>query len=68
MMLEILAVDLDTNAVQIHYINGHYVISCQRGNEIVLYDTIPNRVKRIKDLLPQLKTLYVRVRQMLNPK
>ena len=48
-------------AVQVHYIGGHYVVSCQNENhDIVVYDSLPSK-NRVQQLMPQLLVLYERL-------
>ena len=54
------------NAVQIHFINNHYVVSAQTNGVITVYDSIPNS-NRVNELLEQLRILYVTVQHYRNP-
>ena len=54
------------NAVQIHFINNHYVVSAQTNGVITVYDSIPSS-NRVNELLKQLKTLYVTLQNYQNP-
>ena len=54
------------NAVQIHFINNHYVVSAQTNGVITVYDSIPNS-NRVNELLEQLRILYVTVQNYQNP-
>ena len=44
-------------AVQIHYVQGHYVVSYQFMNSITIYDSLPY-IGRLEQVMPQLKILY----------
>ena len=55
-----------TNAVQIHFINSHYVVSAQTNGCITVYDSIPSS-NRVNELLEQLKMLYVTLQNYQNP-
>ena len=55
-----------TNAVQIHYINSHFVVSAQTNGCITVYDSIPSS-NRVNELLEQLKILYVSLQNYQNP-
>ena len=44
-------------AVQIHWINGHYVVSCQDMGEVTLYDSLMSG-NRIGEVMPQLRKMY----------
>ena len=43
-------------AVQIHYVQGHYVVSYQFMNSITIYDSLPY-IGRLEQVMPQLKIL-----------
>ena len=58
--------DPGTFLVQIHYVSGHYLVSCQQNNIISVYDTLPCP-HRTKQVLPQLKTLYTALNNTDNP-
>lgn len=47
----------DIKAVQIHYINGHYLISCQLPPNIYVFDSLKH-YQRINELMPQLQLVY----------
>ena len=53
-------------AIQIHYINGHYVVSHQIKRNIIIYDTLYNEA-RIKQLLMQLRCIYKLLDDVSNP-
>ena len=55
-----------SNAVQIHFINNHYVVSAQTNGVITVYDSIPSS-NRVNELLEQLKILYETVQNYQNP-
>ena len=44
-------------AVQIHYVQGHYVVSYQFMNSITIYDSLPY-IGRLEQVMPQLEILY----------
>lgn len=50
----------DIKAVQIHYINGHYLISCQLPPNIYVFDSLKH-YQRINELMPQLQLMYASV-------
>lgn len=50
----------DIKAVQIHYINGHYLISCQLPPNIYVFDSLKH-YQRINELMPQLQLVYASV-------
>ena len=54
-------------AVQIHFINGHFIVSSQCGSYVTVYDSLPN-VYRTKHILPQLKLIYASVSDLTNVK
>eukprot|EP00918_Siedleckia_nematoides_P079770 GHVU01174773.1.p1 GENE.GHVU01174773.1~~GHVU01174773.1.p1 ORF type:complete len:183 (+),score=1.40 GHVU01174773.1:303-851(+) len=47
----------DHDALQIHYIAGHYILSAKKGNTIFLYDSLPH-LSHESNVLPQLHILY----------
>lgn len=53
----------DANAVQIHYIDGHYVVSCKTNNNITVFDSL-NNPERTRFLSKQLKIVYENVDNM----
>ena len=44
-------------AVQIHFKNGHYLISCQLPPNIYVIDSLPYK-QRVSQLMPQLQLIY----------
>ena len=57
----------DNNAVQIHFVPpGHYIVSRQHNGLITLYDSLRNP-RRIEQILPQLKVMYMSLDNVLDP-
>ena len=44
-------------AVQIHFVNGHYLISCQLPSNIYVIDSLSYK-QRVSQLMPQLRLSY----------
>ena len=45
--------DANSRIVQIHFIPGHYVVSCEDEGQITIYDSVPYEERSVQ-LLPQL--------------
>lgn len=50
-------VTMDADAVQIHYLQGHYVVSAKNKNSITVYDSLRNS-SRVQALQQQLTNMY----------
>ena len=50
-----------TDAVKMHYVEHHYVVSQQTGSAIQVWDSLPNE-NRLAQILPQLKLVYACMR------
>ena len=44
-------------AIQIHYLDGHYVVTCQVRNTLTVYDSLTN-IQWTNSILPQIEMLY----------
>ena len=50
--------------VQVHHIDGHYVVSCQKGGQLFIYDSMKQReliLNHVRNVYPQLKLIYEQV-------
>ena len=57
----------DDDAVQIHFVPpGHYLVSQQHNGFITIYDSLWN-ARRIQQILPQLKVLYLSLQDVMDP-
>ena len=56
-------VPVDADAVQIHYLQDHYVVSAKYKNSITVYDSLRNSC-RIQDLQQQLINMYGNISSM----
>ena len=56
----------DVHVIQIHFVDSHYVVSEQKNGVISVYDSLPNR-NRVKQLLPQLKLIYLQLNECSTP-
>lgn len=56
-------VPVDADAVQIHYLQGHYVVSAKYKNSITVYDSLRNSC-RIQALQQQLINMYGNISSM----
>lgn len=54
---------MDADAVQIHYLQGHYVVSAKNKNSITMYDSLRNS-SRVQALQQQLTNMYGTISSM----